>query len=290
MPPFAWALAGIGAIGAIVTICWFVWWILEKRRARVVDPVAIEQIKEEVHDVKSEVGRILDYLDGLPQAQPKIKDPFEEGLEHKKKYEYDEAIKSFRYALTKEPTGSQKAALLLLIGNCFFEQSRFAEAEGHYKEAVATAIEANEQTGLAATYNNIGLIYDSKGDYDKALEWYQKSKKITEQFGDQAGIATTYNNIGGIYDSKGDYDRALEWYQKSLKITGQIGDQAGLAATYNNIGGIYDSKGDYDKALEWYQKSLKITEQIGAKEIGAKDKIEIVRRNIEGLKAQGQKK
>ncbi len=86
--------------------------------------------------------------------------------------------------------------------------------------------------------------------------------KIREQIGDQAGLATNYNNIGLTYRYKGDYDKALDWFYKSLKIREQIGDQAGLATTYNNIGGVYYSKGDYDKALDWFYKSLKIAEQI----------------------------
>jgi nephrocystin-3 len=30
--------------------------------------------------------------------------------------------------------------------------------------------------------------------------------------------ATSLNNIGNIYDSKGDYDKALEYYFKSAEI------------------------------------------------------------------------
>jgi len=336
MPPFAWALAGIGAIGAIVTIYWFVCWLIEKRHTKTAllpdpkpsggnQPIILQIPPPSTGHGQIKVKLTIDYIDGLPEAPPEIKDPFEEGLAHKKRYEYEDAIRLFRQALSMGAIGSQKAALLLLVGNCFNEQSKFAEAEGHYKEAAAAATEANDRAGLATSYNNIGDIYDSKGDYDKALDWYHKSLKIAEQIGDQAGIARNYNNMGGIYKSEGDYDKALDWYQKSLKITGQIGDQAGLATNYNNIGGIYASKGDYDKALDWYHKSLKIRGQIGDQaglaanynnigtvyylksdykmaldyaeqalsifvRIGAEDKAKQVRDNIEALKSREQKK
>jgi len=31
-------------------------------------------------------------------------------------------------------------------------------------------------------------------------------------------VATSYNNIGGIYNSKGEFDTALDYYQRSLSI------------------------------------------------------------------------
>jgi len=31
-------------------------------------------------------------------------------------------------------------------------------------------------------------------------------------------IATTYNNIGLVYNNQGDYNKALEYYFKSLEI------------------------------------------------------------------------
>ncbi|MGH7600228.1 MAG: CHAT domain-containing protein [bacterium] len=67
-------------------------------------------------------------------------------------------------------------------------------------------------------YNSIGLIDDARGDYDAALQWYQKSVAIDETLGDRAGLATSYNNIGLIYKARGDYDAALQWYQKSVAI------------------------------------------------------------------------
>ena len=144
MPPFAWALTIIGAIGAIVGIVWFI----ESRFRKTVDPAVVERVERKLDELRTEVGQIAEYLDGLPQAPPKIKDPFTEGMAHKEKYEYGEAIRLFRQALAEGATGSQKAALLGLIGGCFYQQGELEEAEGHYKEAEVTALEAHDQMAL----------------------------------------------------------------------------------------------------------------------------------------------
>ena len=77
-----------------------------------------------------------------------------------------------------------------------------------------------DHPSTAKTYNNIGLIYLRKGDFEKSLEFYLKYLKIDEQkFGiDHPSTATTYIIIGFIYSKKGDYNNSLEYYLKSLKI------------------------------------------------------------------------
>ena len=58
------------------------------------------------------------------------------------------------------------------------------------------------------------------------------------------------NNIGAVYASKGEYDKALEHYQKALAIRlKQLGpEHPSVAISRNNIGGVHDNKGEYDKA------------------------------------------
>ena len=67
---------------------------------------------------------------------------------------------------------------------------------------------------MAKTSNNIGFIYDKKGEYEKALKYYNKNLKIiTKIFGPESiEAALTLNNIGSVHDKKGEYDKALEKY------------------------------------------------------------------------------
>ncbi|MCI0526395.1 MAG: CHAT domain-containing protein, partial [Nitrospira sp.] len=113
---------------------------------------------------------------------------------------------------------------------------------------------------------NIGGIYDSTGEYPKALSYYQEALKIKKELGDKEVKGATLNNIGGIYNSTGEYPKALSYYQEALKIVKKIGYKAGEGRTLNGIGGIYLRTGDYPKALSYYEDSLKISKEIGDKE------------------------
>ena len=72
-----------------------------------------------------------------------------------------------------------------------------AQLEIEFGEAVG------EKNYKAIAYNNIGLSYDVKGDFQKALQTYEKTLAIKEEMGDKKGMASTFNNIGIIYKSLG---------------------------------------------------------------------------------------
>ena len=120
----------------------------------------------------------------------------------------------------------------------------------------------NDSIYIALSYNNIGSVYSNKGDYDKALEFFNKALAIWKaKLGEEhTDVATSYNNIGSVYSDKGDYDKALEYYNKALAIwKAKLGEEhTNVATSYNNMGLVYSDKEDYDKALEFYNKALTI--------------------------------
>ncbi len=132
--------------------------------------------------------------------------------------------------------------------------------------ALAESLDGQENEDTAAVYNNIGSMYQDKGDYDDALVQYQKALGIQEKVlgTEHPSTAATYNNIGAVYDDMGDYENALVQYQKALAIREKVlGTQhPSTATTHNNIGLAYKSKGDYENALMYYMKALVISEKV----------------------------
>ena len=133
-------------------------------------------------------------------------------------------------------------------------------------------------------YNNIGSTLNQKGEYDKALEYFQLSLMINlKTLGDEhTTVGQTYNNIGLTWNDKSrnrdsrpqdvdrptpfayEYDKALEYFQLSLSIFLKTLGEAhpSVALVYNNIGLIWANKSEYDKALEYFQLSLAVNLKI----------------------------
>lgn len=119
--------------------------------------------------------------------------------------------------------------------------------------------------GLAATYNNIGLIFESINNLEKAIENYTLSLKIQEEIMDKVGAANSYNNLGVIYYNKFNYEKALENYQIAKEIYAELNDQQGIASILSNEGIIFKIVKNYDRALENHLLSLKIRGEINDK-------------------------
>ena len=103
--------------------------------------------------------------------------------------------------------------------------------------------------GEGTTLNNIGQIYDARGDYESALDFLNRSLIICQDIGDVAGEGATLNNISQIYHARGDYESALDFLNRSLKISQDIGDVAGMCASLFNMGHIHLQNEEVEEAI-----------------------------------------
>jgi len=150
-----------------------------------------------------------------------------------------------------------------------YEFTDTVKAKKYLALALELSVEIDFKRGLAKTYTFYGFFHDDVGNYDLALESYDKSLKIRSEIGDVRGVSVTYNNMGIIYKELGNYLKAMECYHKSLKIKEEISqtnpsekNAQGIMRTYNNMGIIYDEQKNFDQALKYYNLSLTMAEEL----------------------------
>ena len=64
--------------------------------------------------------------------------------------------------------------------------------------------------------NEIGTLLKRNKSLNEALVYYNRSLKEASLAKSASLIANAYNNIGLVYEERGDYKRALAQYQFSL--------------------------------------------------------------------------
>ena len=138
----------------------------------------------------------------------------------------------------------------------------------YFERCLKASEESGDKLSVSSQLGNIGITYKEFGNYPKALVYLQRSLKIMEELGDKGGCSVALNGIGGIYRMQSDFPNALDYFQQALKIEEERGDQLRIAINTNSIGLVYQNHGDKDKALEYYTKALKLYENISDKRVG----------------------
>jgi tetratricopeptide (TPR) repeat protein len=167
------------------------------------------------------------------------------------------------------------------LGMVYQAKGEWDRAIEHYEHSLAIAKEVGDERGMAATLDNLGLVYKAKGEWDRAIEHYEHSLAIAKKVGDERGMAATFNNLGNVYQARGEWERAIEYYERSLAIKEKLGDEHGMAFSYNNIAKLYQDRGQLEEAISLFEKSLEIFERIGDKPNAG-----VVRKNLEKAKRE----
>lgn len=92
---------------------------------------------------------------------------------------------------------------------------------------------------------NLGLAYQDKGEYLKALQKYEKVLEIDPEY------MEVYNNIGNIYLALEKYEKAEKAYRKAR------GSKSGLTEAYYNLGILYRGQKKYDMAIQNFRNAIK---------------------------------
>ena len=90
------------------------------------------------------------------------------------------------------------------------------------------------QRGEVSSYENLGTVFISLGEYDKAKEYLEKALAIKTRIVDKQGEAAIYSNLGTVFKRLREYDKAMEYLEKALAIKKKIGDKTGEATSYGN--------------------------------------------------------
>lgn len=129
----------------------------------------------------------------------------------------------------------------------------------YYSNQAKTLAQKNADSALIAkSYNVIGIAYDVRGNYEKALFNYNVSLDLSKQFGFKNTEGSALSNIGYTYWNMDNYEKALEYFNQAVTIFEAINNQTNLANTLNNMGLIYMRQQKHNEAMKLHKQALNI--------------------------------
>jgi len=210
-------------------------------------------------------------------AQTTAKEWYNKGVELKDKEEYEEALTAFKNAISKKADYNEA---LYEAGWCCNELENYEEAidflkkynpasnddkKSKYNElgfsyySLQNAKDGIEQYNktLALFPNNgtairgVGNIYyEIEEDYDKAIEYFERSLKVDEE-----GSEPVYYKLGWLYNDKERYDEAIKILLTAIEIDSEN------SGYREELGFAYYKKEQYEFAITQLNKAISIDEE-----------------------------
>ncbi len=172
----------------------------------------------------------------------------------------DEALELTDNMLRESATAGQKAELNTTMGLIYLNKGRYDVALDYFNKALAYYKKQEKKTEEDAyCYNNLALTYWTTGNNQLALEHMNEALDIRKELYKENHplVAASYNNLGLVYSDL-DLKAAMENYKKALDIYTKLykSSHPVIATTYNNIGIIQRKQADYNNSLVSFKQCL----------------------------------
>lgn len=151
----------------------------------------------------------------------------------------------------------------LLLGSVSFFKGEYEAALEMYEKGLEHNRLSEDKKTLSSLLNNIGTVHHHLSDYARSMKYFNQSLDIQIEIGDKRGEGNSYTNIGNAFYALGDYASALDYQFKALKAHQEIGDNQGQSVALTGIGLVYESLNEYQKAIENYRAASKYEERSG---------------------------
>ncbi|RFZ94755.1 hypothetical protein D0C36_04250 [Mucilaginibacter conchicola] len=147
------------------------------------------------------------------------------------------------------------AAFHSLYADVASDRGEYDKAIELYNKAVSIDIEIGNKNNLASAYNNIGTANQRRGNFIESLKYNFRALKIAEEIKSYYLMGTLYNNISKVFIAQANYDKALYYSSKALKLHTQQHDKDGMASATNSIADVFYLQKNRKKANEYYRKA-----------------------------------
>jgi serine phosphatase RsbU (regulator of sigma subunit) len=109
--------------------------------------------------------------------------------------------------------------------------------------------------------NQAATIHWEKKEYDKAIEYFEKSLELNESIGNEQGISGISSNLGMIYTDKQQYDKAANYFDKVIAFRKKGKDKGSLVACYINASVVLNNLKDHNKAANYLEEALRLSKE-----------------------------
>lgn len=157
----------------------------------------------------------------------------------------------------------ERARIGHFLGALTTAQGDFLAAQRYLDQSLSLYQEIDDQWGIAASLNALGIPARDRGDYLVAEEYFKRSLACWRALSDPLSIARCLHNLANVSKARGDYPRAHAALEEATAVFAGLGDRSGAAWSINQQGDIAREQGDLAAARKFYESALSVFHESG---------------------------
>jgi CHAT domain-containing protein len=151
----------------------------------------------------------------------------------------DKALAIYREILPVWRGRIEGDILLNAIARCEISMEQWMDAEDALRQLKFQAEALGDELSLAAGLNNQALVMKYQGDFQRALDLFDRARSEFDRLGVPREEATVYDNIAEIDTDLGSLHEAVEAGKRALSLQVAAGDLRGQSRSLRNLGMAY---------------------------------------------------
>ncbi len=191
---------------------------------------------------------------------------FDQALDYYTRGYYSNAEKLFSEVISIEEKIKLKdysGDSYLYLGMISFDEGNFLSALKYYESAKLNYKSKLLRNKESIAENNIGNVYASTGNFNKAKASYRNAIGISQLAADKEGEADGYSNLGMLNFIEGNYQHAFNNFSKALDAYQFLNNTGGIILASMRLGEAYLRFGAIQDAIAAFEFCLNISIESG---------------------------
>ncbi|MFN0032800.1 MAG: tetratricopeptide repeat protein, partial [Flavobacteriales bacterium] len=149
------------------------------------------------------------------------------------------------------------------LGFCYENTGVMDSAMVHYSNSIAALNKSGNTCEIASVHANIGNMLKKQNDVKGALESFTRAEETQKNCPDIGYHASTFYSIGTCYNSLENYERSLEYFNRSLEKEVAANNTGKQGNVHNGKANAYLGLNDFVNADKEYREAQRCFMQTG---------------------------